>query len=326
MKKIGLFFGGLGNEAEVSIISAKNVADNFDHKKYKLVLVYWHTDGFFYHIKNFSEIKNPIKKIKETNFAKTFDVALPMTHGRYGEDGILQGIFERFGVQYCGCRVLSSALCMDKAVCKKYLEGQKIRQTKFAAIDLSTLDKYEAEKKITVIQKSFKLPIFVKPANSGSSVGITKVEKMSALKWAIKEASIHDQKIVIEEGVVGLREIEVGILGNNRLTVSRPGELVLSKEFYDYEDKYKKNKTEIKIPAKLSKKEEREIMMIAEKVYRLCDCRGFSRIDFFVAKNKIYLNEINTLPGFTQFSMYPMLMMNMGMSYRNLLNNIIELA
>lgn len=326
MKKIGLFFGGLGNEAEVSIISTRNVAENFDHKKYELVLVYWNKNGYFYIVKNFAEIKNPKKRIKEEDFAKFFDIALLMTHGRYGEDGILQGILERFGVKYCGCRLLSSALCMDKAVCKRFLEGYKIKQSKFEVLDLNILGKKEIGNVIKKIKKEFKLPMFVKPANSGSSVGITKVEKINQLEKGIKIAAMHDQKVVVEEGVLGMREVEVGVLGNGLLNVSRPGELILSKDFYDFDEKYKNNKTEIKIPAKLTVMQEKEIVYLAEKIYRLCDCRGFSRLDFFVTKNKVYFNEINTLPGFTQFSMYPQLMMNKGMSYKELINKIIELA
>ena len=326
MKKIGLFFGGIGNEAEVSVISAQNVAANIDRKKFELVLIYWDRDGQFYQLKDFSEIKKPKRKILEKDFAKLFDVALPMTHGKYGEDGILQGIFERHKIRYCGCRVLSSSLCMDKAVCKNFLEGHGISQVPFEVIDYAISSKQEIIAKIEMVKKKFSLPLFVKPANSGSSVGITKIDDLKDLEKAIRIARKHDNKIVIEEGVTDLREVEVGILGNTELIVSKPGELVLPKEFYDYDEKYKNNRTEIKIPASLNKKEEKQIMEMAEKIYRLCDCRGFSRLDFFVANGKVYFNEINTLPGFTQFSMYPMLMMDTKMNYSQLLTKIISLA
>lgn len=326
MKRVGLFFGGLGNEAEVSIVSATNVHANIDQEQYQTVLVYWHTDGAFYRVNDFNEIASPTERIREQEFKNIFDVALPMTHGRFGEDGVLQGIFERLGVPYAGCRVLSSALCMDKAVCKQFLAGQKIPQTRFKVIDFSLLSPAELEAKLEEVKSGFLAPIFVKPANSGSSVGISKVEDMSDLARAIAEARRHDSKIVIEEGLTGLREVEVGILGNGHLITSWPGELILSKEFYDYEEKYKNNRTEVKIPAALPIEQEQTVMALAEMVYRLCDCRGFARIDFFVANNKIYLNEINTLPGFTQFSMYPLLLMKMGLSYRELVSRIIELA
>lgn len=326
MKRIGLFFGGIGNEAEVSVVSARSVAANFDHKKYELVLMYWHRDGHFYQVKNFSEIKNPKKVVRGESFHKVFDVALPMTHGRYGEDGVLQGIFERFGVRYCGCKLLSSALCMDKAVAKTYLSGHGVRQTKFAVIDYSMSAAKEAEKELEKIAKGFSLPLFVKPSNSGSSVGITKVEKVEDLEKAVKKARRHDKKIVVEEGLVAPREIEVGVLGNGVLTMSRPGELVLTKDFYDYDEKYKRGRTETRIPAKLTLRQEKEITEMAEKAYKLCGCRGFARIDFFLAGGKVYLNEINTLPGFTGFSMYPLLMMDTGLSYPGLINKIISLA
>ena len=185
MKKIGLFFCGLGNEAEVSIVSAQNVAENFDHEKYELVLIFWHKDGNFYKVKNFANLKKPTKKIREEDFARTFDIALPKTHGRFGEDGILQAIFERYGIKYCGCRVLSSALCMDKAVCKNYLAGHKIKQTKYAVIDFDWFNREEITLKLKDIESSFSLPLFIKPANSGSSVGITKVSNIKKLKTAI---------------------------------------------------------------------------------------------------------------------------------------------
>jgi D-alanine-D-alanine ligase len=326
MKKVGLFFGGLGNEAEVSVVSARNVAANIDQEAYSLVLIYWHADGFFYRVNDFEEVAAPTQRVREGEFKNLFDVALPMTHGRFGEDGVLQGLFERLGVPYSGCRVLSSALCMDKAVCKQFLAGQKIPQTRFKVIDFSLLTPAELEAKLEEIKSSFFTPVFVKPANSGSSVGISKVDDMSDLARAIAEARQHDSKIVIEEGLAGLREVEVGILGNGHLITSWPGELILPKEFYDYDEKYKNNRTEVKIPAALPMEQEQTIMALAEMVYRLCDCRGFARIDFFVANGKVYLNEINTLPGFTQFSMYPLLLMKMGLSYRELLSRIIELA
>jgi len=326
MKKVGLFFGGLGNEAEISILSAQNVAENFDRKKFELVLMYWHKDGFFYVVKNYAEITKPKKRIREEDFGKTFDIALPKTHGRFGEDGILQSIFERQGIKYCGCRVLSSALCMDKAVCKNFLSGHGIRQTKYLVIDFDWFNKKEIELKLQEVENTFTLPLFIKPANSGSSLGITKVNDFKKLQSAIKAAHVHDDKIVIEEGLTAMREVEVGILGNGTLTISRPGELIPDKEFYDFEDKYERNKTTITIPATLTSRQEKEIITMAEKIYRLCSCSGFARLDFFVAKNKIYFNEINTLPGFTQFSMYPRLMMHAGMNYTKLINKIIELA
>ena len=211
-------------------------------------------------------------------------------------------------------------------MCKNYLAGHKIKQTKYAVIDFDWFNREEITLKLKDIESSFSLPLFIKPANSGSSVGITKVSNIKKLKTAIKNAYKYDHKIVIEEGLEKAREIEVGILGNGKLSISRPGELIPGSEFYDYEDKYKNNKTEIVIPASLTLRQEKNITKMARDIYRLCDCSGFARLDFFVSKNKIYFNEINTLPGFTKSSMYPMLMTGCGMSYKNLISKIIELA
>jgi D-alanine-D-alanine ligase len=182
MKKVGLFFGGIGNEASVSIASAKNVIQNFNHKKYQLVLIYRDKDGKFYHIQNINQASKPSNKqrIAIEDFKKTFDIALPMTHGKYGEDGVLQSIFELQKVKYCGCRVLGSSLCMDKIIFKTFLQGQNIQQVRFAV--------WDKKKKLSELQKQFSLPIYVKPSNSGSSVGISKVEKWSEFNKAVKEA------------------------------------------------------------------------------------------------------------------------------------------
>ena len=327
-KTVGLFFGGISNEADISIISARNIIKNFDHKKYNLVLVYWHTDKQFYILKNADEIKSISKKNRITtdDFSKLFDVALPITHGKYGEDGALQGLFEIQKVPYCGCRVLSSSLCMDKAVFKVFLAGHQINQLKFDSIDLRGKKQSDVEKWVAKIKDAFQSPVFIKPSNSGSSVGVVKVTDFNKLKKAIKDAARHDDKIVVEQGLANPREIEVAVLGNDELTVSDPGELVVDGTFYDFDEKYKNNKTRAVIPAKLNSQMKEKIKSTAAKAYRLCDCKGFARIDFFVDGNKSYLNEINTLPGFTDISMYPMLMKNTGLSYKELINRMIDLA
>ncbi len=325
MKTIGLIFGGPSNEHEVSINSAKNIVKNFSYQKYKLALIYWDNKGDFYSLKDINKLA--VRKIINLeDFKNIFDIALLMTHGKYGEDGVLQSLLESQKIKYCGCRVLSSSLCMDKALFKQYLSGQNINQTRFMVLDYNRESKKAIDKKIAEIKADFKSPIYVKPANSGSSVGITKVVNSRLIGKAIKEALKHDNKVVIEEGLNNLKEIEVAILGNKNLLISSPGELRLAKDFYDYEDKYRLGEAKAVVPAAVTEKQEKEIIALTEKVYRLCDCSGFARIDFFIARNKIYLNEINTLPGFTDISMYPMLMMNKGLSYRELINKIIELA
>lgn len=328
MKKVALFFGGLGNEASVSIVSATNVANNFDQGRQKLVLIYWHSDGHFYKLSQMSELKklNKKKRLAISEFKKSFDLALLMTHGRYGEDGILQGILESQQLPYSGCGVLSSALCMDKAVFKLLMAGQKIPQVPFFLLDYSRHNRREQQEILMIAKKKLSLPVYVKPANSGSSVGITKVDTWAQLIKAIQEARKHDYKIILEQGLIKPREIEVAVLGNDQLKISRPGELLLPQDFYDFDEKYKNGRMEALIPAPLSKTQEKKILNLAAQAYRLADCRGFARVDFFIAKNKIYLNEINTLPGFTDISMYPQLMMKSGFSYTELINKLIDLS
>lgn len=329
MRKIALFFGGISNEAEISIISAVNIIENFSHKKYKLILIYWHKNGKFYLLKNIQELKQKSylkNRIYIDNFKKYFDIAFLITHGKYGEDGVIQSILETQKIKYTGCKVLSSALCMDKSLFKEYLKNRRINQVKFVNIDYNKNTETEIEDIKKRIKKELKLPIYIKPSNSGSSVGITKINNFSKINSAINLALKHDNKIIIEEGITNYQEIEIAVMGNKNLIISNPGELRLIKDFYDYDDKYKLGKTELIIPAKLDKITIEKIKKIAEKVYKLCDCSGFARIDFFVKNKKIYVNEINTLPGFTNISMFPQLIMNIRFTYKQMLNKIIELA
>lgn len=325
MKKIGLFFGGMGNEAEVSIDSAKNIIKYFDYTTYQLVLIYRAKDGTFYIVENI-DILDFNKKLSIENFKNTFDIALPITHGKYGEDWILQSIFTMQKIKYCWCHVLSSALCMNKSFFKLFLAGHNIPQTKFVDIDLQLMTDSEIEKRIKEIKKTFVLPLYIKPSNSWSSVGISKITTYTQLKKAIKLASNHDNKILIEEGLSSPKEIEIAIVGNKELIISEPGELILAKDFYDYKDKYKNNETIIRIPAKISHNHKEKIQELALKAYKLCECSGFARIDFFITGENIYLNEINTLPGFTDISMFPMVMTHKNMTYTQLINTIISLA
>ena len=328
MKTIALFFGGLSNEAEVSVMSAGNIVKYFDYKKYNLLLIYWNKqDKRFYEVDDTTGYK--IKKRKNLpieKFSSRFSSAFLVTHGRFGEDGILQAILEGQGVKYCGCGVASSALCMDKAMFKNLMSGAGISQVKYEWLDFSLDDPGELNRKKSLIKK-FNLPVFVKPANSGSSVGITKVSAFNQLETAIALARRHDRRVIIEEGLINPREIEVGVVGNGKLLVSRPGELRPTKEFYDYEDKYCLGRAMAEVPARLSPSQEQSIRGLAEKAYRLAGCRGFARVDFFISQQGvIYLNEINTLPGFTDISMFPMLMGGSGLAYQALINRIITLA
>ncbi len=311
MQVVGLIFGGIGNEREVSSLSAQNIIKNLDYKKYKLQLVYWHSNGNFY-------LQN--KKIKLKELSRIIDVAFLVTHGKYGEDGYLQNKLEKVNIKYCGSNVSSSKLCMDKGKFKQFMTKHKILQVKYKILNKnSKID-------LTQLKKKMELPVFVKPANSGSSIGISKVNEWSQFKKAVKLAFKHDDKVIVEQGLVNPREIEVAVLGNKKLIVSVPGELGLNNEFYSYNDKYVCSKTKYIIPAKIPEKINKKIKSLTKKIYSKCGCTGFARVDFFLHNNKIYINEINTLPGFTEISMYPMLMQKTGISYKQLITKIIELV
>lgn len=314
MKKIGVIFGGMSNEAEVSVMSARNVLAQLDRDRYEPVAIFWRKDGTFVRVPDADNLEQCVLLPLE-ELSKTVAVAFPVTHGKYGEDGVIQGMLEALKIPYCGCNVLSSAVCMDKAVFKDLMSGAGISQTNYIVL-----------KDGTETSPSFPLPWFVKPANSGSSVGITKVEATDQLADAIKSARMHDSKVIIEQGVQDAMEIEVAVLGNQDLVVSVPGQIIPSREFYDYEDKYIAGASRAVIPAPLGSAVAERVRTIAEQAYRRADCRGFARVDFFVRDDEVLLSEINTLPGFTDISMYPKLMEAAGISYKDLLSRIIELA
>ncbi len=326
LQRAGIFFGGMSNEAEVSIMSAKNVYQYIDRTKFKPILVFWTTKGAFTIVENFDNLHNG-REVRIEALASKIDIAFLVTHGKYGEDGALQSLLEINNIAYTGCGVLSSALCMDKAMNKTYLERFAIPQVPFEVIDVSRVSRSMGMIMAQKAIKKLRLPVYVKPAHSGSSIGITKVERQIDLKSALSKALRVDSKIVIERGVEKPREIEVGVLGNNKLIISDPGELLLAKDFYDYDDKYKKGEATCAIPASLTSPQKKEIQRLAKKIYEVCDCRGYARIDFFInKKGKVFFNEINTLPGFTDISMFPMLMKRQGISFSELLTKIIRLA
>lgn len=328
MKTIALFFGGLSNEAAVSIMSARNIAASLDKRHFRLRLVYWRkSDRRFYLVKGFSsaELKAG-RELRIEEFKRSFEVALPITHGRYGEDGILQAIFESQGVKYCGCRVLGSALCMDKGAFKDMMKASGIEQVGYWIIDYKADSASEIAAKMRQIKKMLPGLLFIKPANSGSSVGVSRVSKPTELPSALRLAKQHDSRVIIEKGLAGPREIEVAVLGNSELLVSQPGELALAKDFYDYNDKYTRGEAKPVIPARLSSAQMKRVRELATRAYRLANCQGFARVDFFLSRGRFYLNEINTLPGFTDISMFPMLMAESGLDYKELLRRIINLA
>jgi len=259
------------------------------------------------------------------------DIIFPVLHGTFGEDGTIQGLLELADIPYVGAGVVGSAAGMDKDVMKSLFRAAGLPIVKHVTILRSDWET-EPKKIQKVVEKNLNYPVFVKPANLGSSVGISKVHNRKALGPAIDEAAQFDRKIVIEQGVGGkkhkAREIECSVLGNDKPQASVPGEIVPCKEFYDYNAKYLDEGSELIIPAKLTKSETKKVQDLAIRAFRAVDCSGLARVDFLMdAKTrKIYLNEINTMPGFTSISMYPKLWAASGLNYPQLIERLIELG
>ena len=274
-------------------------------------------------------------ELAPTRPALALDVVFPVLHGTFGEDGTIQGLFELADIAYVGSGVLGSAAGMDKAAMKKLFSAANLPQTPYLAMLRSEWrgDPRKATKKI---EAALKYPVFVKPANLGSSVGISKVHDRSELATAMDLAASFDRKLVIEQGVGGPgakpRELEVAVLGNDTPEASVVGEIVPGAEFYDYEAKYLSDSSVPIIPAKLTAAESKQIRQMAIEAFKACDCAGLSRVDFLMEpsrkgkKPRIYLNEINTLPGFTSISMYPKLWEASGLPYKQLIDRLIQLA
>lgn len=258
--------------------------------------------------------------------AEQCDVVFPLIHGPFGEDGTLQGMLELAGVPYIGSGVLASSLCMDKPMSKEVLRANGIPQVRYVACN-SLRYKQDAKGVHTEVQQ-LKAPWFVKPANLGSSVGISKVKTPEALGPAIEEALRYDRRIIIEEGVPNVRELEVAILGNDEPRASPVGEITYSAEFYDYNTKYTDGKAQLRIPADCPADVVKKIQDTAIRAFQLLDCAGFARVDFFyqAKTGNLFLNELNTIPGFTPFSMFPKLWEAGGIPYAQLIETLVNLA
>jgi D-alanine-D-alanine ligase len=262
----------------------------------------------------------------------SLDVVFPVLHGTFGEDGTIQGLFELAGIAYVGSGVLGSAAGMDKDVMKRLFAQFRLPIVRHVTLLRAEWER-SPRKAIAQVEAALKYPVFVKPANLGSSVGISKAHDRKELAVALTLAAKYDRKLVVEQGVGGkksrAREFEVGVLGNDAPEASLVGEIIPCKEFYDYEAKYLSEGSTAVIPAPLSKAETKLVRDLAVAAFRACDLAGLARVDFLMepeGKQRIYLNEVNTMPGFTQISMYPKLWEATGVSYRNLITRLIELA
>lgn len=346
--RLGVIFGGISTEHDVSIVSGTSVIENLDKDKYDIYPIYISKEGIWYkYTKSIREIKTleineeikEIAKIEDVmSYLSIMDVIFPVLHGLGGEDGTIQGIFELIKVPYVGCGVLASSVGMDKVYSKIIFEKAKINQAKYEYIRKYE-DKYiyidkdfnekicDIEEVCNIVENNLKYPMFIKPSNSGSSVGINKAKTKQQLKDAIEYAVKFDKKILIEEGIDG-RELECAVLGNEEVVASCVGEILPAEEFYSYDAKYTNTESKTEIPAKIEESIQDEIRKEAIKAFKAIDGKGLSRVDFFLENgtNKIYINEINTLPGFTKISMYPKLFEQVGIEYKDLLDKLIELA
>ncbi len=370
--RVGVVFGGRSGEHEVSLLSAASILKAIDRRKFEVVPIgitkegRWLADGAASNLLEGGEAAPPRQlragdpaattsakllnqgiptllapepaaltatEAPERAGSQSLDVIFPVLHGTFGEDGTIQGLFELAGIAYVGSGVLGSSAGMDKDVMKKLFAEAKLPIVKHV-----TLLRHEWEaaprKAIAKIEAKLKYPVFVKPANLGSSVGISKAHNRKELGPALDEAAKFDRKLVIEQGVGGkggvkARELEVAVLGNDDPKASVVGEIIPGKEFYDYEAKYLSEGSVPVIPAKLTAAETKQIRAMAVEAFKACDLAGLARVDFLMepdGKRRIYLNEVNTLPGFTQISMYPKLWEATGVKYRDLITRLIELA
>jgi len=343
--RIGVIFGGRSGEHEVSLASAASVVRALDPEKYEAVPIGIGKDGRWFigtpAQKMLPEVLRQGQRVMlsadpnvgalmplEPSGAGTqrVDVIFPVLHGTYGEDGTVQGLLDLAGLPYVGSGVIGSAVGMDKDMAKRLFLQAGLPVGEFLAILRSEWES-SRERILRAVAKKFRFPLFVKPATLGSSVGMTKVHKREELPAALDLAAEFAQKIVVERNMRG-REIEVSVLGNDEPQASVPGEIIPHREFYDYTAKYLEEGTRLEIPAKLTKAQVRRFREYAVRAFRCLECRGMARVDFFLEKpsGRIYLNEINTIPGFTSISMYPKLWEASGISYRELIDRLIQLA
>jgi D-alanine-D-alanine ligase len=369
--RVGILFGGRSGEHEVSLLSAASVLKSIDREKFEVVPIGITKEGRWLaagdanilleggdsdvtqRLRAGNPEHTPSAKLLQEGIptlmapepggstalnqnqgpdGKPIDVVFPVLHGTFGEDGTIQGLFELAGIAYVGSGVLGSSAGMDKDVMKRLFAQAKLPIVKHITL-LRTDWERSPRKAVAQIEAALKYPVFVKPANLGSSVGISKVHDRRELGPALTLAAKYDRKLVVEQGVGGkearARELEVAVLGNDSPEASVVGEIIPGKEFYDYEAKYLSEGSVPVIPAKLTRAETKQVREMAVAAFRACDLSGLARVDFLMepnGKRRLFLNEVNTMPGFTRISMYPKLWDASGLSYKSLITRLIELA
>jgi D-alanine-D-alanine ligase len=307
---VAVLYGGRSGEHEVSLRSAESIIGALDPDRYDVTRFVISKEGRW--------DPRPISPDPGANSG--IDVVFPVLHGTFGEDGTMQGLLELADLPYVGPGVLASSAAMDKEVTKRLCVQAGLPVVEYAVVHCGQYDAAELESR-------FGYPMFVKPANLGSSVGISKAKDRAALEIAIPEAALYDRKVIVERAIVG-QEIECAVLGNGDPQASTPCEVLPFKDFYDYEDKYLLDKTEFRIPPAVEPARLDEIRRLAVACFQAIGCEGMSRVDFLIesATGKIFINEINTIPGFTSISMYPKMWDHDGLSYPKLLDRLIDLA
>ena len=306
MKKVLLIYGGVSPEHEVSCNSAKAIIENIDKTKFNL--------DYIYITKNNEWLNNNKKITNIIEFIKKYDVVFPIIHGTNGEDGKLQGMLDLFNIKYVGSKQGASYICMDKQRTKQILNYYNIPQVPYQI--------YQKQKRLII-----PFPVIVKPANGGSSIGIKIANNKKEYQKAIKNALKYDKKVIIEK-YINAQELECAVLEDKKLIISEVGEIITDNNFYDYTTKYQNNNAKTNIVANIPENIKKQIKKYAKTIFEVLELKGLARIDFFYDKDykKIYLNEINTLPGFTTISMYPKLIINENISYKDLITKLIENA
>ena len=333
-QRLILLYGGRSAEREVSVLSAESVMRAVNYDRFSVKTYFITKDGDFIQTQEFeakpaadeklmtNATVDISQKIKPSDIYEDGAVVFPVLHGPMGEDGSIQGFLEVLKMPYVGCNILSSSLAMDKITTKRVLESAGIAQVPYVAV----VDGEDLEQKIQEIEEKLSYPVFTKPSNMGSSVGISKSDNQEELRSSLELAFKYDSRVLVEQGVTA-REIEVGLLGNADVKSSLPGEVVKDVAFYDYQAKYIDNKITMAIPAQLPEGVVNTMRQNAETAFRAIGGLGLSRCDFFYTEDgQVFLNELNTMPGFTQWSMYPLLWENMGLAYPDLIEKLVRLA
>ena len=307
--RVAVIYGGRSGEHEVSLRSARAILDAMDPAKYEKIEYLIDREGKW----------NPRPILPEPGAQPEIDVVFPVLHGTFGEDGTVQGLLELAALPYVGAGVLGSAVSMDKEMMKRVCKERMLPIVDYVVLRRERLDPRACA--------GLPFPVFVKPANLGSSVGISKARNQPELEAALALAAQYDRKIIVERGIAG-RELECSVLGNEAPAASLPCEILPSREFYDYEDKYLLDRAQTQVPADLPPERTEEIRRLAVECYRAVECEGMARVDFLLeaATGKLYINEINTIPGVTSISMYPKMWEHSGLAFGELIDRLIALA